>query len=226
MICQCEYCDLKMLFFNCIGEDEVEQYCDSRKETSYREGESIIIQDQAITEFLYLKEGLVKLFRTNEQGEEQIISFGKPYDFVSILSVFSNSNYNYSVTALRPSVICSFNLNQIKDLIQSNGLFAMHLIQTLNKSSDRIILNTLSILQKRLYGRIAHTLLYFADDIFFQDDFELPISRKEISQYIGMTQENVIRALSSLRKDGTIKVYGKSITITDKERLMRMRELS
>jgi len=226
MICQCEYCDLKMLFFNCIGEDEVEHYCDSRKETTYQEGESIIIQDQAITEFLYLKEGLVKLFRTNEHGEEQIISFGKPYDFVSILSVFSNSNYNYSVTALRPSVICSFNLSQITDLIQSNGLFAMHLIQTLNKSSDRIILNTLSILQKRLYGRIAHTLLYFADDIFFKDEFELPISRKEMSQYIGMTQENVIRALSSLRKDGMIKVYGKSITIEDKVRLKRMRELS
>lgn len=226
MICQCESCDLKMLFFNCIGEDEVEHYCDSRKETSYQEGESIIIQDQPITEFLYLKEGLVKLFRTNEHGEEQIISFGKPYDFVSILSVFSNSNYNYSVTALRPSVICSFNLNQITDLIQSNGLFAMHLIQTLNKSSDRIILNTLSILQKRLYGRIAHTLLYFADDIFFNDEFELPISRKEICQYIGMTQENVIRALSSLRKDGIIKVYGKSITIVDKVRLKRMQELS
>lgn len=226
MVCQCEYCDLKMLFFNCIDKDQVEHYCDSRTETAYKEGESIIVQDQNISDFLYLKEGLVKLFRTNEHGDEQIISFGKPYDFVSILSVFSSSKYNYSVTALRPSVICSFKLTQITDLIQSNGLFAMHLIQTLTKSSDRIIINSLNLLQKRLYGRIAHLLLYFSDDIFFQDQFELPLSRKEISQYIGLTQENVIRALSALRKDGTIQVYGKSISIIDKERLLRMRELS
>jgi len=226
MICQCESCDLKNLFFNCIDENQIEQYCDSRTETSFKEGEPIIVQGGSISEFLYLKEGLVKLFRTNELGEEQIISFGRPFDFVSILSVFSSPHYNYSVTALKPSVICSFNLTEITNLILDNGLFAMNLIQTLTRSSDRIILNSLSLLQKRLYGRIAYTLLYFADEIYFKDEFELPVSRKEISQYIGMTQENVIRALSSLRKDGTIKVFGKSILIEDRKRLIRMRELS
>lgn len=226
MVCQCEFCDLKMLFFNCIGDDEVEKYCESRTETPFKEGAQIIVQGEPISEFLYLKEGLVKLFRTNENGEEQIISIGKPYDFVSILSVFSTDRYNYSVTALSPSVICSFKLSQITDLIRSNGLFALNLIQTLTKSSDRIIINTMGLLQKRLYGRLAYLLLYFADEVFHKDEYELPLSRKEISQYIGMTQENVIRAISSLRKDGTIKVFGKLISIEDKVRLKRMNELS
>jgi len=226
MICQCETCDLKMLFFNCISMDQIEEYCESRKETTLEEGESIIVQGDKIKEFLYLKEGLVKLYRTNEQGEEQIISFGKPYDFVSILSVFSNTHYNYSVTALQKSVVCSFDLIQITELIQSNGTFALHLIQTLTKSSDRIILNTLSLLRKRLYGRVAYLLIYFAEDIFYKDEYDLPVSRKEMAQYIGMSQENVIRALSALRKDGIIQVFGKSISIKDKVRLSRMRDLS
>lgn len=226
MICQCETCDLKMLFFNCISEDQIEDYCDSRIETTYEEGEKIIVQGENISEFLYLKEGLVKLFRKNEDEEEQIISFGKPYDFVSILSVFSNSKYNYSVTALQKSVVCSFDLKQITGLIQSNGTFALHLIQTLTKSSDRIILNSLNLLQKRLYGRVAFLLLYFSEDIFFSDSYDLPVSRKEMAQYIGMSQENVIRAMSALRKDGIIQVFGKSISIKDKVRLSRMRNLS
>jgi len=226
MICQCETCDLKMLFFNCISQDQIEDYCESRIETTYEEGEKIIIQGEHISEFLYLKEGLVKLFRKSEHEEEQIISFGKPYDFVSILSVFSNTHYNYSVTALQKSVVCSFDLKQITELIQSNGTFALHLIQTLTKSSDRIILNSLNLLQKRLYGRVAFLLLYFSDDIFFNDSFDLPVSRKEMAQYIGMSQENVIRAMSALRKDGIIQVFGKSISIKDKARLNRMRDLS
>ncbi len=226
MICQCETCDLKMLFFNCISEDQIEDYCESRIETTYEEGEQIIVQGEHISEFLYLKEGLVKLFRKNKHEDEQIISFGKPYDFVSILSVFSNSNYNYSVTALQKSVVCSFDLKQITELIQSNGTFALHLIQTLTKSSDRIILNSLNLLQKRLYGRVAFLLIYFAEDIFFNHDFDLPVSRKEMAQYISMSQENVIRALSALRKDGIIQVFGKSISIKDMQRLSRMRDLS
>lgn len=226
MICQCETCDLKMLFFNCIDSDQIEEYCESRKETTYEEGEAIIAQGERILDFLYLKEGLVKLFRTTENGEEQIISFGKPYDFVSILSVFSNTNYNYSVTALQKSVVCSFDLKQITDLIQSNGIFAHHLIQTLNKSSDRIIMNSLDLLQKRLYGRVAYLLIYFAEEIFKNESFDLPISRKEMAQFISMSQENVIRALSAIKKDGIIQVFGKSIQIIDMQRLQRMRDFS
>lgn len=226
MICECEVCDLRMLFFNCIDSGEIEQYCNNRKEISYEPGERIIVQGDRISEFLYLKEGLVKLFRTNEHGNEQIISFGKPYDFVSILSVFSSDTYNYSITALKKSVVCSFELNTITGLIQHNGLFSLNLIQTLANSSDRIILNNLNLLQKRLYGRLAYLLLYFADEIYKQDEFDLPISRKEISQYIGMSQENIIRALSSLRKDGTVKIFGKTVSIEDRKRLTRMRELS
>lgn len=226
MICQCDSCELKTLFYNCIDLSEVEKYCQSKTETNYKEGELIFSQGDIITDFLYLKEGLVKLYRTNEKGEEQIISFGKPFDFVSILSLFSSTEYNYSVSAVENSVICSFKLIEIKKLVQMNGTFAMHLIQTINKSSDRIILNTLNLLQKRLYGRIAYLLLYFAEEVYKKDEFDLPISRKEISQYIGMTQENVIRAISSLRKDGTIKVFGKSFSLVDKTRLQRMRDLS
>ena len=222
MICQCETCDLKMLFFNCIDNNDIEQYCESRTETTYKEGEPIIKQGENISKFLYLKEGLVKLFRSTGEEEQQIISFGKPYDFVSILSVFSDSHYNYSVSALENSVVCSFDLKQISDLIQSNGTFALHLIQVLTKSSDRIIINSLNMLQKRLYGRIAYLLLYFSQEIYLDQQFDLPLSRKEMAQYIGMSQENVIRALSSLRKDGLIEVFGKSIKINDLKKLQRM----
>ena len=33
---------------------------------------------------------------------------------------------------------------------------------------------------------MAHVLLYFADYIYERDEFELPISRREIAEYIGM----------------------------------------
>jgi len=189
-------------------------------------GESLIKQGDVIKDFIYLKEGLVKLYRDTDHGQTQIISFGKPYDFVSLLSVFADGHYNYSVTAIEDSVACLFDLNEIKHLVQTNGAFAMHLIQTQNRSSDRIILNSLNLLQKRLYGRVATVILYFANDIYKNDEFELPISRKEMAQYIGMSIENVIRAISAFRKDKIIKVYGKNLAILDRNRLEQMRDFS
>ena len=50
----------------------------------------------------------------------------------------------------------------------------------------------------------------------------MPVSRKEIAEYIGMTTENVIRTLSEFRHDGLIKIYGKLIEIIDKKMLERV----
>ena len=226
MICSCEFCDLKTLFYASLKSDDLERYCSTRHETSIKAGESLIKQGDEIKDFIYLKEGLVKLYRKSDQGQIQIISFGKPFDFVSLLSVFSDEKYNYSVTALEDSIACMFNLDEIKKLIKTNGEFAMHLIRTQNRSSDRIILNTLNMLQKRLYGRVAAVLLYFADEIYKTDEYELPVSRKEVAQYIGMSIENVIRAISAFRKDKIIQVYGKNLSIINRNRLEQMRDFS
>ncbi|MDA3906098.1 MAG: Crp/Fnr family transcriptional regulator [Bacteroidales bacterium] len=226
MTCQCEFCDLKDIFYSSISAEDLNKYCASRHQRNVRAGEYIIKQGDDIKDFIYLKEGLVKLFRESNQSQTQIISFGKPFDFVSLLSVFSDEKYNYSVSAVMDSVACIFDLSDIKQLIKTNGDFALHLMQTQNKSSDRIIMNSLSLLQKRLYGRVATVLLYFAIEIFKSDEYELPVSRKEIAQYIGMSIENVIRAISAFRKDKIIQVYGKNLAILDRFRLEQMRDFS
>ncbi len=226
MICSCDFCDLKNLFYASLNSVDLEKFCSSRHEISLKTGQHLIRQNDEIKDFIYLKEGLVKLYRNSKQNQTQIISFGKPFDFVSLLSVFSDERYNYSVTALVDSVACVFDLNEIKKLIRSNGEFAMQLIQAQNRSSDRIIIDSLNMLQKRLYGRVATVLLYFADEIYKDDAYELPISRKELAQFIGMSIENVIRAISAFRKDKIIQVYGKNFAIVDRNRLEQMRDFS
>lgn len=224
MKCDCNECHLKTIFFSTISDDRVEEYCSSRKELHIKAKELVIRQGQPITEFIYLKEGLVKLYRETPAGS-QIISIGKPMDFVSLLSVFSDENYSYSVSALQDSVVCVLELDEIKKLILQNGPFAFSIIKTMNKATDRILFNYLDINQKRLFGRVASVLLEFAK-IAKSDSFELPISRKEIAQLVGMSIENVIRTISDLRKDNIIKVYGKNIEIVNRIKLVQVYNLN
>ena len=73
--------------------------------------------------------------------------------------------------------------------------------------------------EKNLIGRVAFVLLYFYRDIYNSRVFDLPVSRKEIADYIGMSTANVIRTLSDFKKDGIIKVFGKTIEIVDVNKL-------
>ena len=224
MKCDCERCEIKSIFFATIKESELEEYCSNRVEKEVKTGDIIIKQGQHIDEFIYVKEGLVKLYRDTPHGQ-QIISLGKPFDFVSLLSVFANDTYSYSVSALNSGVICIFSIYEIRQLIRENGDFALKLISIMNRSSERILFDYLNLSQKRLNGRVASVLLYFSN-IYGLKRFELPITRKEIAQLVGMSIENVIRAISELRRDGILNVYGKRIEIVDLKMLSRIRELN
>jgi CRP/FNR family transcriptional regulator len=224
--CNCEGCELRILFFEHIGPSEIEFVCGRKTEKTYKKGEIIIHEGDPVQNFTYLKSGLVKFYRHTGEKREQIIAFALPLDFVSLLSVFSGQTHQYSVAALEDSVTCNLALSEIVQLASTNGRFALSLLQKVNSASDKIILDFLTLKQKRLFGKIAYMLLFFSKKIYQSSSFQLPVSRKEIADYIGMTTENVIRTLSDFRKDGIIKIFGPVIEIIDEERLARISELS
>jgi len=195
------------------------ELCRFKEEHSYRKGEIINHEGEKITDFKYLKSGLVKLFRRTSDGEEQVITITRPFEFVSNLSIFSEDKYKYSVSALEDSIVCSVRLDFIRELFLKNGEFAISLMTRISKITDKIISQTLDIRLKNLAGRVAFVLLYFTNDIYKSRVFDLPVSRKEIADYIGMSSANVIRTLSDFKRDGIIKVYGKTIEVVDINKL-------
>lgn len=222
--CSCEKCELKELFMANLQEDHLDLVCSNKVEKEYAQGESIIKEGTRIQDFTYLKSGLVKLFRSDSSGKEQIISIAKPMDYVSLLSVFSNTNYNYSVSALEDSVTCNIKMEDIHSLVDQNSKLALNLLTKMSRVADKIILDTLEIRKKHLRGRVAFLLLYFSQEVYFSSEFDLPLSRKEMAEYVGMTTENVIRTLSEFRKDDILKIYGKTIQILNMETLKSIAE--
>lgn len=215
----CKTCVYKNLLFGNLSNDELHYINKSKKEIAFKKGEIISQEDTDITSFLYLKQGLVKLYKHSLSGKNQIISIAKPRDFVSLLSIFSQSTYKYSIAALEDTVVCSVDLNALKEVIRNNGVFGIEILQKMSKMYDDIIETRFDINRKHLRGRIAYILIYFSNHVYQSDEFELPISRREIAELIEMTTENVIRILSEFRKDNIIKIDGKRIHLINPERL-------
>jgi len=107
----------------------------------------------------------------------------------------------------------------VKELIEKNGKFALKLLSVLSRTSERIITIGLEIRSRNLAGRVAYVLLFFAKEIYHSNIFELPVSRKEIAEFIGMSSANVIRTFSELKRDGIIRSNGRTIEITDLAKL-------
>ena len=217
--CSCMSCELRNLTFSFLDEADVQLVCETREENSFAKGEIIHHEGDPIHDFKYLKSGLVKLYKTTEEGEEQIITITRPFEFVSNTNIFHEENYRYSLSALEDSIVCCIRIELIRELILRNGKFALNLLSVLSRTSENIISLSLEIRKRNLTGRVAFVLLYFSKDLYHSRIFDLPVSRKEIADLISMSSANVIRTFSEFRRDGIIKANGRTIEITDMNKL-------
>jgi CRP/FNR family transcriptional regulator len=222
---ECAECLYKSYLFNYLAKQEVGLVSLNKKNISVEKGEVICQEGEAIKHLVYLKEGLVKLYKTGQGRSQQIISIATPRDFIGLLSIFSNTEHVYSLAALEDSSLCMIDLDVIKKIILQNGKFALNLIEKMNRISDVVLSNKVELGIKQLRGRIAHILLMFADQVYESDIYELPVSRKEIGELIDMRTENVVRILSEFRKDQLIGIEGKKIEIKNKPMLEKISEL-
>ncbi len=195
---------------------------EARKELVFRRGEVMSREGEPIKSFMYLREGLVKLYKTNIHGKDQILSINIPGDFINLLSIFSTSAYKYSITALEETKVCEVNLDVIKKLVNSNSKFSLRLLNRISYISDEVIQNHFEINQKQVKGRVAYFLLFLADHIYKSHTYRMPVTRREVGELISMTTENTIRTLSEFRKDEIIGMDGKTISILDYERLVNI----
>ncbi|MCB2197130.1 MAG: Crp/Fnr family transcriptional regulator [Bacteroidetes bacterium] len=221
----CKDCVYRSWAFKNLSDEELKLINTKKVEKFYRKGEHICVEGDEIKDFMYLQNGLVKLYKTETNTREHIISIAKPKDFIGLLSVFSNKAHIYSITAIEDSVVCFVDLELIKSFIKSNGIFAIDFFEKISAVSDNVIKTRVDINTRQLRGRIAYILLLFSKHIYNSTKFSLPISRKEIAELIDMSTENVIRVLSEFRKDKLIQIEGKSIEILDLEKLEKFYEL-
>ena len=218
-ICECSECQFRNVAFATLAPEQVTDLCSFRQELSYQKGGIIHREEDPIHDFKYLKSGLVKVYRQNITGDEQIIAITRPFEFVSNMSIFSEERYKYSVSAIEETIICSIKVEHIKTLVAGNGLFALELMTKISQITDKIILQGLDIRNRNLIGRVAYILIYFTKEIYNSRVFDLPVSRKEIADYISMSTANVIRTLSEFRREGIIKLFGKTVEIVDLDKL-------
>ncbi len=215
----CKTCVYRQMLFGNLNDFEYKLVNDVRTESLYKRGEVIKRENEKVDSFLYLRKGLVKLYKTDKWGKEQILSINKPGDFVNLLTIFSKANYKYGIEAVEDTLVCNVELEVLEHIISTNGDFAMRVLNRMSNISEEIIENRFEQGQKQLKGRVATILLYFADDIYHKNTFNLPITRREIGELITMTTENTIRAFSEFKRDGLINIQNRTISIQDYERL-------
>jgi CRP/FNR family transcriptional regulator, polysaccharide utilization system transcription regulator len=195
---------------------------ENQVELAYKKGEIICKQGSLSPHVIFLSEGLVKAYIESCSNilVLKIISSGK---FIALSSVMDGNNvFNYSSQAYVDSVVKLIDMNIFKKIMKTNAEFATEVFNVQSAHAAQIYGRFYCLSQKQSFGRLADILLCLSDNVFGKDTFELKLSRKEIAELSGMTQESVVRIIKNFKENKLIATHGKTIEILDYNKLQEI----
>jgi CRP/FNR family transcriptional regulator len=189
-----------------------------------RKHERICRQGDPVTHAIYLMDGTAKLYIEGINNHNIILYLMKPPAYIGLLSFFESINYTYSVTALEDTRICMVDLDFLKALYLENHSVLLKLNKAFGKSVALIMNKIICLNQKNIRGRIAESLLYLAD-FYGSNKYRLTLTRKELGEMSAISEENTVRLLTEMRKEGIINLDGRQVTLKDKNILRKISDL-
>ncbi|MFN3607318.1 MAG: transcriptional regulator FnrL [Cypionkella sp.] len=158
--------------------------------------------------------GIATLTQTMEDGRRQMVGMLLPSDFVGRPG---RNQAAYDVTATTDLVMCCFRKKPFEALIVKTPHVAQRLLEMTLDELDAAREWMLLLGRKTAREKIASFLCILArrEAALHQKPvdgaiiIDLPLTREEMADYLGLTLETVSRQVSALRRDGLIELIGK-----------------
>ncbi|PZU23892.1 MAG: transcriptional regulator [Shinella sp.] len=184
-------------------------------------GNELIGQGESVSHYSNILSGVIKLSKMMADGRQQIVGLQFAPDFLGRPHLCEST---MTAEAATETEICSFPRSLIERMAnETPGLERKLHTQSL-KELDEAREWMLTLGRKTAQEKVASFLYMIATHIDpdhgEQNTFDLPLSRADIADFLGLTIETVSRQMTKLRKDGVILVENnRHVTVPCLDRL-------
>ena len=206
-----EPCSLPFLKF--LSNEELALIKDNSNIVVYEKKEVIFRQNTRTSHIMCIKSGLVKIYKEGRNNRYIMLKIAVENEFLGLMSIYGGDMHQFSASAIQTSEICFIDINVFNQILKSNGDFSFHIINQLSTDGLFIFDRLMSQSHKQLPGRIADVILYFSGIIFKNNEFEFPLTRRELAELAGTTKESFIRTLAEFKNDKIIDLDGSRVKI-------------
>jgi CRP/FNR family nitrogen fixation transcriptional regulator len=191
----------------------------SLSEFSYRR-DSEIYGDKEPAEYIYqVKSGAVRSYKLLSDGRRQIGAFHVPGD---IFGLENGSVHRFTTEAVVDTTVRLIRRESLDAAAWSDGTLTRSLLcmttRNLRHAEDHMLL----LGRKTSLERVAAFLIEMDRRLTAAGILALPMSRRDIADYLGLTLETISRSLSHLRELGILGFIGNNqrhIVLLDRKQL-------
>lgn len=204
---------------DCVLCDDLAVLEEFQRTIIYKSGETIFKQGTPANQLMWIEEGVVKIGKESGNNKYIIVRICSNREFIQLADLFQlNGNlHNTSAVAVTKVTINYIDKDVLSNLIEKNSKLATCLLNRISNENRILKEHLFSRSIKNLPGRVADVILYFYNLNNQKHEFEIPLSRVELAQFVSTTKESLIRTLSEFKNDKIINLDGRIVKINSLE---------
>jgi CRP/FNR family transcriptional regulator, nitrogen fixation regulation protein len=161
--------------------------------------------------------GAVRVSKALTDGRRQIAAFYFPGD---VFGLEHGEEHTFTAEAITPCKVLVMKRCTLMDLVARDGSLARELWALTGREVTRLQ-DQILLLVKTAQERVVGFLLEMASRRPGGDTVELPMSRRDIADYLGLTIETVSRTLTSLESEAAIDLPNSRRVVLRNRRALR-----
>ncbi|MGE0285571.1 MAG: helix-turn-helix domain-containing protein [Bradyrhizobium sp.] len=186
-------------------------------EFTYRKDEEIYGEDEQAEYVYQVIRGAVRTYKLLSDGRRQIGAFHLPGD---VFGLESGATHRLAAEAILDTTLRLVKRKSLELSAQSDVRVARDLWSITSGELQHAENHMLLLGRKTAMERVATFLLEMDRRIAKTGMIALPMCRRDIGDYLGLTLETVSRALSELQQQGVLGLSGaRQIVLRNRERL-------
>lgn len=166
-------------------------------------GQTLFREGDPATRVFTLTKGSLKLYKFLADGRRQIVGFKFAGDF---LGISVEDEHRFTADLLEDTEFCSFPRSRFAAFLSDHPALEYRLYRFAAHELDVAQEQFVLLGRKSATERLASFLLHLANRTEQLTLVELPMSRADIADYLGLTKETVSRAFSSFRARRLIRL--------------------
>lgn len=190
-----------------------------------QKGERIYHAGERFRSVYAVRSGAVKAINVTQDGQEQITGFYLPGEIIGMDGIATGHHTN-SAVALETAAVCEIPFSRLEELSTQLPSLQRRFFQVMSQeiANEQQLITLLG--KNSADERIGALLLSISARNHSRglaaDDFNLPMSRSDIGNYLGLTIETVSRVMGRLHKQGMITLDKKHVLVKDMQALRKM----
>jgi len=202
---------------NVIPESDLARLAAAAVEAEVPAGRTFINEGEPADWFFNVTAGSAKLFKLLPDGRRQITGFAGIGHF---LGLAVSDTYAFTAEAMEPLRYCRFSRTRLRALLDDYPLMEKRLLEVAANELVAAQEQMLLLGRKTARERLAWFLMDMSERIPAPDRLELPVSRQDIADYLGLTIETVSRTMTQLQDDEFIALEGcRQVLMRDRQAL-------